>query len=133
MPIKNIVRGQAVPFSKLEKAKELRLNQTEAEQVLWQALRANRFQGLHFRRQQVISGFIVDFYCHAGELVIEVDGPIHAAQKEYDAEREQVLMDKGLCVLRVSNDDVLQRLPQVLKKIEEHSSPSLLGKEPGDR
>jgi len=128
MPIKNIVRGQAVTFSKLEKAKEMRANQTEAELVLWQVLRANRFQGLHFRRQQVIGGFIVDFYCHVGELVIEVDGPIHAAQKEYDAEREQVLTEMGLRVLRVSNEDVLQRLPQVLKLIEDHSSPSLLGK-----
>ena len=49
---------------------------TPAEKILWQELRANKL-GVHFRRQQAIAGFIVDFYCHKAGLVVEVDGDIH--------------------------------------------------------
>ncbi len=74
---KNIVTGQRVKKEKLERAKELRRNMTPAERRLWNELRANRLGGWHFRRQQIIDGFIVDFYCHKAGLIIEVDGPIH--------------------------------------------------------
>ena len=57
---------------------------TPAEKILWNELRANKL-GVHFRRQQVIAGFIVDFYCHKAGLVVEVDGDIHDLQKEEDA------------------------------------------------
>ncbi|WKZ37082.1 MAG: DUF559 domain-containing protein [Anaerolineales bacterium] len=73
MPIKNIVTGQKVAKEKLERAKELRREMTPAEKILWQELRANKL-GVRFRRQQVIQGFIVDFYCHKSALVVEVDG-----------------------------------------------------------
>jgi very-short-patch-repair endonuclease len=76
MPIKNIIPGQTVTKEKLQRAKELRRDMTPAEKILWQELRANKL-GVHFRRQQVIAGFIVDFYCHKAGLVIEVDGDIH--------------------------------------------------------
>jgi len=58
---KNIITGQKVSPEKLERAKELRREMTPAERRLWQRLRANRLDGWHFRRQQVIDGFIVDF------------------------------------------------------------------------
>ena len=61
---------------------------TPAEKLLWQEVRANKL-GAHFRRQQVIQGFIVDFYCHKFALVIEVDGDVHALQKEEDERREK--------------------------------------------
>jgi very-short-patch-repair endonuclease len=54
---------------------------TPAERILWQELRGNKL-GAHFRRQQIIAGFIVDFYCHKVALVIEVDGDVHDLQKE---------------------------------------------------
>ena len=57
---------------------------TPAEKILWQELRANK-PGFHFRRQQVIAGFIVDFYCHKAALVVEVDGDIHHLKQEEDA------------------------------------------------
>ena len=56
---------------------------TLAEKILWQELRGNKL-GVHFRRQQVIAGFIVDFYCHMAALVLEVDGDIHDLQQEED-------------------------------------------------
>ena len=59
-----IITGQQ-PGEKLTLARQMRRQPTPAEAKLWQHLRAGRLSGLHFRRQQVIDGFIVDFYCHA--------------------------------------------------------------------
>jgi very-short-patch-repair endonuclease len=90
---------------------------TSAERILWEQLRRNQLDGLHFRRQQVIDGFIVDFYCHRKNLVIEVDGGIHQQQHSYDAEREQALSQCGLRVLRFTNDEVTKDLRSVLQCI----------------
>jgi very-short-patch-repair endonuclease len=68
-----------------------------------QELRANKL-GVHFRRQQVIAGFIVDFYCHIAGLVVEVDGDIHDLQQEEDARREKVLREMGLRIVRFRNE-----------------------------
>lgn len=89
---------------------------TPAEKTLWQELRANRL-GVHFRRQQIIAGFIVDFYCHKATLVIEVDGGIHDLQQEADALREKVLREMGLTIVRFRNEEVIQDLPTVVVKI----------------
>jgi len=62
MPVKNIVIGQGVSNDMYLRAKELRRQMTLAEKVLWEKLRANRLNGLHFRRQQIIDRFLVDFY-----------------------------------------------------------------------
>ena len=118
MPIKNIIPGQRVAIAKLQRARELWQEMTPAEKALWQELRANRL-GVHFRRQQIIAGFIVDFYCHRSALVIEVDGDIHDLQQEDDARREDVLREMGLKVVRFRNDEVIQNLPMVLRKISE--------------
>jgi very-short-patch-repair endonuclease len=117
MPVKNIVIGQKVSAVKAARARELRQNMTPAEKVLWQALRANRLDGIHFRRQQVIAGFIVDFYCHAASLVIEVDGGIHVHQAESDRQREQALTERGFRVIRFQNEQVFNDLGGVLAQI----------------
>ncbi len=80
--------------------------------------RANKL-GVHFRRQQVIQGFIVDFYCHQAGLAIEVDGDIHDLQKEEDERREKVLREMGLRVVRFRNDEVMRDLSAVVGKIRE--------------
>ncbi len=85
--------------------------------MLWQRLRENRLGGLHFRRQQVIDGFIVDFYCHAAGLVIEVDGPVHRLQHQSGEERDRVLGGRGLTVLRVTNDQVRHDIDAVAQGI----------------
>ena len=118
MPIKNIIPGQRVTKEKLQRAKELRRDMTPAEKILWEELRANKL-GVHFRRQQVIQGFIVDFYCHKAGLVIEVDGDIHDLQKEEDERREKVLSELGLRVVRFGNDEVVKNLSAVVGKIKE--------------
>ena len=118
MPVKNIIPGQKVTKEKLQRAKELRRDMTPAEKILWQELRANKL-GVHFRRQQIIAGFIVDFYCHKAALVVEVDGDIHDLQQEEDARREKVLNEIGLRIVRFRNDEVLSKLSVVLRKIKE--------------
>src|SRR5688572_11752612 len=107
MPVKNIIPGQRVTKEKLQRARELRHEMTLAEKLLWNELRTNKL-GVHFRRQQVIAGFIVDFYCHKAELVIELDGSIHneEIQKENDIERDKVLTEMGLRVVRFKNEEV---------------------------
>jgi very-short-patch-repair endonuclease len=90
---------------------------TPAEKKLWQALRGNKLEWLHFRRQQIIAGFIVDFYCHAAGLVVEIEGEIHQQQQEYDNERDKVISEIGLRVLHIPKEEVLEDLPQVLEKI----------------
>ena len=117
MPRKNTVIGQKVHPAKVAQAKELRDNMTPAERYLWQQVRANRLDGWHFRRQQIIDGFIVDFYCHQANLVIEIDGPIHESQQAADAEREAILTRTGLKVLRFTNREVMGNVRLVLNQI----------------
>ena len=118
MPIKNIVTNQRVSKEKLQRAKELRRDMTPTEKILWQELRANKL-GVHFRRQQVIEGFIVDFYCHKAGLVVEVDGDIHDLQREEDARREKALSELGLIVIRFRNDEVARDLSGVVERIKQ--------------
>src|SRR6185436_5719963 len=113
MPVKNIIPGQKVTKEKLQRAKELRREMTPAEKLLWQEVRANKL-GLRFRRQQVIQGFIVDFYCHKAGLVVEVDGDIHDLQQEEDGRREKVLRELGLKLVRFRNDEVVRDLSTVV-------------------
>ncbi len=126
MPIKNIVTGQKVTKEKLERAKELRREMTPAEKILWQEVRAKKL-GVRFRRQQVIAGFIVDFYCHKAALVVEVDGDIHDLQKDEDERRERVLTKMGLRVIRFGNDEVVRELSPTLR-FGDASRSTVMGK-----
>ncbi len=117
MAVKRVVRGQRVSDDKLLAAKQLRARMTAEEGILWKHLRAHRFQGLHFRRQQTIDGFIADFCCSAASLVLEVDGGVHRAQADSDAERDGVLAARGLRVLRIPNEDVTRDVHAVVARI----------------
>jgi cyclase len=107
----------ASPFL-FEKAKELRSNSTPAESELWRHL-AKKKLGVKFRRQHPIYNFIADFYCHSNRLVIELDGGIHDLEenKSYDAERDQIMNDLGLTVLRFKNEEVLNTIETVIERI----------------
>ena len=117
MPTRNIVIGIKVSPSKIQRAKELRRHMTPEEAMLWERLRANRLQGFHFRRQQVIAGFIVDFYCHSTGLVIEVDGSVHDQRVEYDLDRSRILESLGLRVLRFKNQEIREEIEGVLAHV----------------
>ena len=116
-PLRNIVVGQRVAVEKVIRAKQFRRRLTPAERRLWECLRRNQLKGLHFRRQQVIEGFIADFYCHSAGMVVEVDGAIHDLQAVADAERDLVFAGLGLQVLRFTNEDVLLKTESVLGRI----------------
>jgi len=98
-------------------AREMRHQPTPAEDVLWQTLRNRQIRGLKFRRQHAIERFIVDFICVEKRLIIECDGEIHQYTQEEDAIRQQYLEAHGFFVMRFDNEDVLQRLPMVIKTI----------------
>jgi very-short-patch-repair endonuclease len=105
----------------LEASRVLRSDTTFAEGVLWQALRAEGLPGLRFRRQHAIGRVILDFYCPAVRLAIEVDGGIHddPAQAERDQARTEALNALGIRVIRFRNEEVVQRLPSVLDRIRQ--------------
>lgn len=93
----------------------MRKDQTHHERLLWEQLRCKRLGGLIFRRQAVLRGYIVDFYCPSRSLAIEVDGPTHDAHK--DAIRDRNIKKLSIDVLRFSNWAVRNQLPQVLDRI----------------
>ena len=113
----NIVVGQKVSATMWSTAKQLRRAMTPEEKILWQKLRTNRL-GFHFRRQQIIGKYVVDFYCHAAALVVELDGDVHKRQIERDQERDADLAGRGLRVLRFENEMIHHDLENVLKQIE---------------
>ena len=96
------------------RAKDLRSRTTCPERRLWRALRNRRLAGLKFVRQEPIGPFIVDFVCREKRLIIELDGESHRNRGAYDERRGEYLRDHGYAVLRISNDDVLNELENVL-------------------
>jgi very-short-patch-repair endonuclease len=122
---KNIIKGQAISREKLALAKEFRHTSTAAEKILWQSLRTEGLGGWHFRRQQILFGYIVDFYCHAASLIIEVDGEIHDHQQAADQKRGSILQEKGFQILRFRNLEIENNLNAVLSKILEACNQSL--------
>ena len=120
-----IVKGQHVNNVKQEMARQMRREMTSEESLLWDALRDNKL-GTRFRRQQVISGFIADFYCSRYGLIVEADGAHHSP--ENDAERDAILVAHNLRLLRFANHRIREDLPQVIAEIRtamEAASPPL--------
>lgn len=99
-------------------AKENRRYPTEAEQIIWQSVRASKL-GFKFRRQHPIDKYIVDFVCIEKRLVVEIDGKIHDYRKSEDEERTLVLNEKGFKVIRFTNEQIITQLEQVLTLIQE--------------
>jgi very-short-patch-repair endonuclease len=102
-----VTRVQSVQAQKLSFAKRLRHDMTGPERILWKIVRRNAIDGFHFRRQQPIAEYVVDFYCDAGKLAIELDGGVHEEQWKYDEERDKAISRMGVRVLRISNKAML--------------------------
>jgi very-short-patch-repair endonuclease len=105
-------------------AREQRLLPTTAEARLWQALRGRQVDGFRFRRQHAIGRFIVDFYCSQMSLAIEVDGEIHEYQREADEQRTAYLRERGVRVIRFTNEEVLAKLEEVLERVRANLTPN---------
>ncbi len=101
------------------RARDLRQRQTLTEMKLWRRLRDRRLGGFKFRRQYPMGRFIVDFYCAACKVVVEVDGDSHAEQLQYDAARTESLQAHGCRVIRFTNREVGNQLAAVLEAILE--------------
>lgn len=103
-------------------ARNLRKQQTDAENLLWRHLRNKQQMGLKFRRQQPIGNFIVDFVCLDQRLIIELDGDQHGfpLEKNQDQERDNWLQKECFRVLRFWNNEVLQNLEGVIDIIIEN-------------
>ena len=113
-----IVLGQRVKSVKVERARDLRRTMTRAERLLWARLRGSQLDGVRWRRQQIIDGFIVDFYCHAARPIVELDGAVHRDQQEYDSARDEVLATRNLLILRIANTAVETNINTVLAQIQ---------------
>ena len=100
------------------RARELRKNMTKEERKLWYEYLRN--YPIRFRRQVTCGRFILDFYCAAAKLAIELDGSQHyePAGQIYDAERTEYLNGLGICVLRFSNFDIASNLRGVCQQID---------------
>lgn len=109
------------------KARELRKNLTESEQVLWKHLRMRQINGYKFRRQQPIGAYIVDFVSFERRVIIELDGGQHSQQVVYDSNRTAWLEAPGYHVLRFWNNQVLEEAEAVkaviLKVLERGKCP----------
>ena len=100
--------------------KELRNKLTPAEAKLWTYLQNSTLDGRKFRRHHSVANFILDFYCPAESLAIELDGEIHynPTQAEYDRERDLFLNAKGIKVIRFENKIVFQNPHGLLQAIK---------------
>jgi very-short-patch-repair endonuclease len=113
-------------FKEIKKhAQEQRANQTDSEKLLWEELRGRKLSGYKFLRQHPIlyqgnlirfNYFIADFYCNEKKVAIELDGPIHDLNQEYDQFRDSELQNRGIHILRLKNGE-LQNMNEVLKRI----------------
>ena len=98
----------------------MRKEPTNAEASLWTRLCKRQLDGLKFRRQHIIQYFIVDFYCPKSKLVIEIDGPVHEVQEEYDQEREKILQELGYQVIRFKNSEVERNIDLLVASISDY-------------
>jgi len=100
-------------------ARQFRKEPTASEAILWGALRGRKLENRKFRRQQPIGCFVVDFFCAAERLIVEVDGLIHDSQQTLDRQRQELLESLGLRVLRLKAEEVEQSLTSSLQKIQD--------------
>ncbi len=102
-----------------ERRRELRHRQTDSERVLWNVLRGKHFHGLKFFRQYSVGPYILDFYCPAEKLAIELDGNQHLESDAiiYDAERTAFLKSEHVRVIRYWSNDVIRNIEGVAEDI----------------
>ncbi|MBT3581767.1 DUF559 domain-containing protein [bacterium] len=105
-------------YIKKEFARELRKEQTLTEQLVWKALRDRKYQYYKFRRQHIIKGYVVDFYCHKLRLAIEIDGKIHENQEDYDEMRQAEIEFQGIKFIRIDTRDIYKNINILLTKID---------------
>jgi very-short-patch-repair endonuclease len=123
------LKRKNIPFARF-----LRKNQTNAERLIWGALRGGRLMRFKFRRQHTIGNYIVDFICIEKKLIIELDGGQHSQQINKDIIRDKWLKSHGYEVIRFWDNDVIRNAEAVLESIADKLNPSPLSPLPsGER
>ena len=109
-----------------ERRRQLRNSLTPAEALLWKNLQRSQVGCRKFRRQHSVGSYVVDFYCPACRLAVELDGQGHfdSTRSEYDVKRMRFLEKEGTCVLRFENRQVFESLGEVLTAIQVHLKDS---------
>ena len=112
-------RSLARTAGQIDKARELRIDQTEAEQAAWYLLRSLRLKGFKFRRQHPVGPYIADFCCPQHRFIVELDGSVHGqpSQAKRDACRDAYLKNRGFDVLRPSIGIVLEAMELFVEKV----------------
>ncbi|MBN2159784.1 MAG: endonuclease domain-containing protein [Spirochaetes bacterium] len=100
-------------------ARTMRLNMTATEKILWNELKEKKFHGYRFRCQHPVYRYVLDFYCHAAALAIEIDGDIHKSRQDYDEFRDEFLKQCGITTIRFTNDEIIHDIKDVLEKIRQ--------------
>jgi len=118
---------QLIPPPRRTFARSMRADATKAENLLWQALRNRRLEGLKFRRQVPLGGFIADFLCFEAKLILEVDGAQHS-ESWRDARRDMHFDSLGLKTLRFWNDEVVKNLDGVCLTILHEAKGRMVGR-----
>jgi len=103
---------------KIQLAQEFRKKPTTSEKIMWNVLRRKDFLGYKFRRQHVIDGYILDFYCPSLKLAIEIDGHIHQRKIKEDKERQATIETHGIKFFRIGSEEVENNLALVIEKLE---------------
>ena len=101
----------------INRSKSLRKQGILTEVLFWNRVKNKQLNNLDFTRQQIIGHYIVDFYCHALSLVVEIDGSSHTNKSDYDKVRDEYLNSLGLVVLHYIDTDVLKNLDGALKHL----------------
>jgi very-short-patch-repair endonuclease len=111
-------------------AKSNRTHPSKPEAILWRWLRDRKMNDLKFRRQHSIGPYIVDFYCHDLNLIVELDGWSHDDTIQYDQVREKYLLNQGYHTHHINIDYFLHHPEDVIREIE-GLVEDLAGKKPG--
>ena len=111
------------------RAKQLRQAMTRAETLLWRYLKANRIDGLGFRRQAPIRNYIADFICMSAKIVVELDGESHdfEERRQADQSRDAFFVSEGFQVLRFANEQIMSNLEGVVETIRQAATDRLRG------
>ena len=103
----------------IDLARDLRKNMTLSEKILWQKLKNKQIAGFRFRKQHPIYRYVLDFYCFEKMLAVEIDGNAHIGREEYDEFRDEVMISIGIETLRFNDNEVLNNMESVLRRIKE--------------
>ena len=103
--------------TKIQIARDFRKNPTKSEEMMWDALRKRSFMNLKFRRQYLIDGYAVDFYCPELNLAIEIDGSIHNNHLEEDKHRQNSIERSGIYFFRAKSEKVENNISEILKEL----------------